>query len=232
MFSNFKLVVTLTEVMRQNDATEEAFRTALMNIRNGKAQVDDYNLLATRIAGIDNSKTLQFMDQVPVYLTSTNASARQYNIRELAKISRLNSVIRQCTLQAVHCSPQAQKLPAEDFQNLEAIVNLCVGARVMCIANLWVTHGLMNGSMGTVRYIVYTANKKSPDDLPEVIIVEMDNYTGPSLEGFPNRYVPFMPQTNYTINHNNKRLERTQFPLKLCFALTIHKAQGNKNFNC
>jgi len=48
------------------------------------------------------------------------------------------------------------------------------------ISNLWTNQGLVNGAMGTVVDILYELGR-TPPSLPTVILVKMDNYTGPTI---------------------------------------------------
>ena len=51
---------------------------------------------------------------------------------------------------------------------------------MLMIANLWVEAGLVNGSMGTIREIVFEENQGSPS-LSNAVLIEFDNYTGPAI---------------------------------------------------
>ena len=50
----------------------------------------------------------------------------------------------------------------------------------MLRANLLVEAGLVNGSTGTIREIVFEEDQGSPS-LPIAILIEFDNYTGPVI---------------------------------------------------
>ena len=45
---------------------------------------------------------------------------------------------------------------------LSSVLNISINTRVMLRTNLWVEGGLSNGTMGTVKNIVYAPNTKSP----------------------------------------------------------------------
>ena len=96
----------------------------------------------------------------------------------------------------------------------------------MLTRNLWTEVGLCNGAVGTVRDVIYADNCKPPT-LPIAIIVQFDekDYSGPSFcTDIPN-CVPLYPVTNCSDTLGQK-MERQQFPLKLAWSITIHKAQG------
>ena len=93
----------------------------------------------------------------------------------------------------------------------------------MLTRNLWTEYGLVNGSLGTVKNIIYDQGHLPPS-LPIVIIVRFDKYVGPSCLDIPN-CVPICVCTSSSTTHG-KTFERTQFPLKLAWAITIHKSQG------
>ena len=113
------------------------------------------------------------------------------------------------------------------MMGLETTLFLARGARVMICQNVWVEKTLSNGQCGVVKHVIYSQGN-GPPSLPETVIVEMDeSYKGPHLEGKP-RYVAFNSVTSF-INTMKCTLERTQIPLRLAFAITIHKCQGNIN---
>lgn len=96
----------------------------------------------------------------------------------------------------------------------------------MLTKNIWQSRGLYNGSLGTVRGVVYNADvpQSSP---PYCILVEFDEYHGPSAVTNSNRHiVPIIPETVPFDQSCGKSGSRIQFPLVLGWAITIHKAQG------
>lgn len=104
---------------------------------------------------------------------------------------------------------------------LDQQLYLSVGCRVVLKRNLWVAGGLVNGAQGTVTAIVYDLNKIPPDP-PLYILVEFDKYNGPCII---NKSFPIISVEN-TWQFNKKECFRRQFPISLCYASTIHKAQG------
>ncbi|XP_059064702.1 uncharacterized protein LOC131856794 [Cryptomeria japonica] len=86
----------------------------------------------------------------------------------------------------------------------------------MLLANLWIEVGLVNGSIGLVKNIIYEPSTKPPD-LPNFIIVHFQNYKGPPWNTLHPNDIPIAPIAPST---------RTQIPLTTAWAITIHKSQG------
>lgn len=97
---------------------------------------------------------------------------------------------------------------------------LAKGARVMLNSNLWVDVGLVNGAMGTIKAICYL--NSHPPDLPLAIMIHFDKYFGPTLH---DSSVPIVP-IRRTWSAAGGQCSRLQLPLKLAWAVTIHKSQG------
>lgn len=94
----------------------------------------------------------------------------------------------------------------EDSTGFLAELVLWRGARVMVTSNISVTRGLVNGAIGRVREIYLDARE---------IMVELE-----SRPGIMERVTP------ETRESARSGYARNQFPLRLAYALTIHKAQG------
>ena len=116
------------------------------------------------------------------------------------------------------------------FSGLEHIVELCVGARVLLTFNLWTEAGLVNGSNGIVREIIYRdgygPHSKKENGLPLAVVVEFDAYSGPPIfEGNDRqKWVPLKPVE--ICCEEDAKVKRSQLPLTLAYAITVWKAQG------
>ena len=80
--------------------------------------------------------------------------------------------------------------------------------------------GLVNGALGTIVSICYQTGV--PPDLPLAMMIKFDNYCGPSLH---DNAVPFVPLRR-TWSCGGTRCSQMQLPLKLAWAITVHKVQG------
>ena len=91
----------------------------------------------------------------------------------------------------------------------------------MLTRNIWVEMGLCNGSTGKVFHIIYK-DGQFPPALPIAVLVKFDNYSGPSF----NEISGLVPVTaSIGISNTTDNMERQQLPLKLSWAITIHKSQ-------
>ena len=133
----------------------------------------------------------------------------EYNLTKLQNCGQPVAIIK-----AVHSGLSAAKATSDDASGLEPTISIAHGARVMLNSNLWVDAGLVNGA------ICY--QNRGPPDLPLAVMVKFDSYSGPALH---DGSVPIIPLCR-TWLHNGVTCSRLQLPLKLAWAVTIHKAQG------
>ncbi len=95
-----------------------------------------------------------------------------------------------------------------DNNNILRTIELKVGANVMCIANLDIDNGICNGSQGVITHFIPSASSL------EIPVVKFTN-------GVTMPIIPFSIQSE-----EFPMIVVTQVPLRLAWAITIHKSQG------
>lgn len=96
---------------------------------------------------------------------------------------------------------------------------------MMLTKNMWQSKGLYNGALGTVKALVYREGNQVSGSLPICVLVEFDEYTGPSIDPI-RKIVPIAPETGPFDPRTGKTGSRIQLPLILGWAISIHKSQG------
>ena len=76
---------------------------------------------------------------------------------------------------------------------------------------------LVNGAVGTVKAIYYQTG--GPPDSPLAVMAVFDKYCGPTLH---DGTVPVTP-IRHALSSSDVQRSRLQIPLKLAWAVTIHK---------
>ncbi|MEO6255051.1 MAG: helix-turn-helix domain-containing protein [Ferruginibacter sp.] len=191
------LLIELDKIYRQK---EESFVRLLNKVRNNQMDADDFEDLHLRYE--PNFRPNR--DEKYITLTSHNKQADQINEQELYK------------LDAARFSYKA--VIEEDFPEnmypVEFELSLKEGAQVMFLKNDLIQKRYYNGKIGVIKLL-------SKDK----ILVDCDGTEiEVGLETWDN--------SRYTLNRADGKLEQetlgtfTQYPLRLAWAITIHKSQG------
>ena len=226
LYRQFTLFVRLSANMRQQGHDQDVFRSILSRARDGEWTEDDRRVLF-------NHRNIQLLSPAEQRsfdnasrLLPTNEGVRDYNRSALERLGHPIAIIKAVNTSAGninHTDVGLARVDSDIACNLTQNLNLSVGARVMVKKNLWTTKGLVNGALGYIRGIVWSTYDR--DKLPDFVLVEMDNYSGPAfLQDFP-RIIPIPPYKG-SFEHKGTACTRTQLPLVLSWAITIHKSQG------
>jgi ATP-dependent DNA helicase PIF1 len=192
--------IELKKIYRQKDSR---FIEILNAVRKNSITNEHLSILNSRYSPFARKKDAGF-----ICLTSTNSGADHINAIELEEIKSKMSVFNA----SVRGDFGLKMDPTE--RNLK----LKVGAQVMCLAN-HSEGAYVNGSIGNILNI---------ED--EVITVKLLNGNTVFIQHFKWQIY------GYELNSKTRRLQQIimgsfqQFPLKLAWAMTIHKSQG-KTFN-
>ena len=194
------VTIQLEKVYRQQDDT---FLTLLNHIREGQPTADDLALLNSRYKPVFLPKP----EEGYIRLTTHNQMANNYNESELQKLPG-RSFNYQAKIEGT--------FPEYSYPTAETLT-LKVGTQVMFVKNDPSSeHRYYNGRIGHVtlaepnRLMVYCPGDA---DAIEVVPLEWEN-------------------ARYTLNDETREIETeilgkfTQLPLRLAWAITIHKSQG------
>ena len=211
----------LQTIQRQQGSAQSGFRKALKELRHLELSVSSWELLSSRIQSeLSEHEIHSFRNALRIY--STKQRVKQYNYDHLVA---LNQPVVQ--VHAQHTGRNAENIGSEKAGNLVSKFPICIGARVMMTRNIWPAVGLVNGAQGTVADIAWAPGADVTRDPPRVLMVRFDHYDGPAFEvdGVEMPYVPVFP-VRQDFNVGNEACSRTQFPLTVAYAITVHKSQS------
>ena len=226
--SNFK-VAELTEIMRQKG--DDKFAQMLSRIRVGKMTNSDIEVLKSREITQAADIHHEFLHLFP-----TNKEVDEYNDELLETLS---TPMRQFS--AADRLPDnypGLTIPQSDIRagGLPTKLFVKLGCRVMLIRNVDVENGLVNGAQGTITGFQEDATSSQPKAI-FILFDDADTQTW-ALRTYPhlNKSVPietFEARFPIAQRKGNKSVEacRVQFPLKVAYANTIHKCQGQTHDN-
>jgi excisionase family DNA binding protein len=192
-------MLELKKVHRQKDSN---FIRLLNHVRDGKSLPQEIKLLNTRYKA--NYKPS--LNENNIILTTHNRKAKGIN---WGMLQRLNGDMREYSANKIGWFP-------DDEYPTDYTLQLKKGARVMFVRNdTSEAAEYVNGTLGVVREMDYSFILVETDEKKRIYVT-------------PQRW----EHERYIINKQTKQLETevtgsfTQFPLKLAWAVTIHKSQG------
>ncbi|GAB2840855.1 helix-turn-helix domain-containing protein [Ferruginibacter profundus] len=191
------LLIELNKIYRQK---EDSFVRLLNKVRNNQMDADDFEDLHMRYDPLFSPMP----GEKYITLTSHNKQAAEINQNKIENLFT-NPFIYKAEIE--------EDFPEHIFP-AEAELLLKEGAQVMFLKNDIVAKRYFNGKIGVVKLL--EKNK---------IVVDCD---GIDIEVTKETW----ENTRYTLNRNDGKLEQetlgtfTQYPLRLAWAITIHKSQG------
>ena len=142
---------------------------------------------------------------------SFNQQITKFKNIDLIKIVAIDKE-RNCKKKQVNNKPK--NIKASQTAGLEAYLEIGLGSKIMLRRNLDPDRGLANGAVGLVIGFEFEENDET---LVTFIIIQFENLKSPyKLARFDAEY-QIKP---------NQYVNRSQFPVSLAWALTIHKVQG------
>jgi molybdopterin-guanine dinucleotide biosynthesis protein len=198
--NNPPLYIELSKIFRQSD---ETFIELLNNLRNNKITTENINFLNQYVQPNFDLKA----NKGYITLTTHNAKADTINLKS---ITDLNGIATEYHAKITGDFP-------EKIYPLEETLELKIGAQIMFIKNdLSVEKNYFNGKMGFVKsiskeeiWIHFPEENKS---------IEVERYEWQNIR--------------YFVNENSKEIEEevlgtfVHYPIKLAWAITVHKSQG------
>ena len=205
--------------MRQAGSENETFREQLERLANGKFSIQDWESWRYQEFATMSEQDKSMFTNEATMLCARKADMTSFNTHHLKNTG--NPITK---LKAEN-SPGASAFDSESAQGLRNSLYLSKGAKVVLTSNLWTEAKLVNGSNGTVEFLVYKEGTIAGRDLPSIVICKFPDYTGPSFLPGTDRLVPIVPK-RVTWYSKGVQYSRSQYSLILSWALTIHKSQG------
>ena len=229
LWQMFKLI-ELTEIMRQKDDIE--FIELLNKVRIGNVDADVERSLKARF---QDKNSVDFPSQ-DLHIFAENQPVNEHNKKFLSDLSGVNYIIEAidnipsesgCTGSVIEAARNQKQTKTG---GLAKTLELKIGARVMLTVNIDVDDKLMNGQIGKVSFV-----KMKSGHVTKIYIIFDDPDVGRKKRASDQlacqtntvaiercdtdiRINPFSPSSPY--------IKRTQFPLALAWACTVHKVQG------
>ena len=116
--------------------------------------------------------------------------------------------------------------PDAEADNMPKRIALVEGMKVMVLSNLWQNVGVVNGTLGTLKQIVYREGE-APPNLPFCLLIQLcpTTYSGPTRHKEIQNCVSISPMSVLWYAKGQLH-QRSQLPVVMAWAITIDKSQG------
>lgn len=194
----------LTRILRQHDVH---FQKCLNNARFGKMTQEDLDYCMSNQPDPQKMKRMRIK---PTKILCHNADVNEINKRKLNKLPA--SEIKEYDADVEYTNyykPYNHKFLFQDITkicNAQPNLAIAIGAQVMLLINIDTKNGLVNGSRGVIINFTH-------EELPIVL--------------FKNGRQLIIDYHKYEIKDGTSLIATIyQIPLKLAYAITVHKSQG------
>lgn len=197
----------LTHILRQHDIR---FQECLHNARFGKITQENLEYCVSH-NNLNNHKQFLSDEIKPTKILCHNVDVNEINKRKLEKLptKEIKEYNADIEYNPNYYNPYKHKFLFQDITkicNAQPNLSLALGAQVMLLTNIDTKNGLVNGSRGV---IVNFTN----EELPVVL--------------FKNNCQLIIDYHKYEIKEGKYLIGTIfQIPLKLAYAITVHKSQG------
>jgi DNA replication protein DnaC len=233
--------IDLTQNMRQKGDTR--FAESLLRFRTGCHTIDDINMLATRTLDHVDINSEPFAASLHLYPKLSQCA--DFNSRKLAalpgvitikatdKLIDIQGAAKRKILPILQQKKISDLLPADerDCAGLSSTLDLAIGAVIMLRRNIQCSDGLVNGARVITGINWQHGRSGESGIMPLSIDVQffdrsIGRITRALAPGMQSASITIEPLSAKFYGKSGSVLQRTQFPLCLCWAATIHKAQG------
>ena len=205
----------LSQQMRQAGDRNQRIRDILERFCSGDFTEDDWRFMSSRDFERLDSKEQEEFQTSGLLMAAYKKDLVDFNKQKLVSLGTpIFKVV------ARNSPASGSAFDADTADGLQQSIYLARNCRVLLTRNLWTEKKLVNGSVGTVIKIIFSENNKT--DLPDMVLVKFDSYTGPSFLDDEERVVPICPSTaNWRSKGQN--YTRRQFPFLMAYGISIHK---------
>ena len=229
-WKNFE-IVNLEENHRQGE--DKSYADILNRIRTGDQTEEDLDKLVNRVRKKDH---VDLKDPDSLWIFGKNKPVDEMNEKRLMKIKQKEVLIEAKTFHNTmkNFKPPVGKTGAISNTPFQAKLRLKIGAKIMLTYNIDTADGLTNGSRGELMDVI----RNQQNEVIQLVI-KLDNpchgrrkqedtphlkskYPGGTL--IDKVSFPFSLSKSKTGSIATAKVE--QFPVKLAFAMTAHKIQG------
>ena len=209
------------------------YANLLNRVRTGDHTEEDIKLLETRVIKRNSSE----IEKEAIFCSGENKLVDEYNTVHLNKIDAelytRNADVFSSNKKEIK-SPKIDSSGIIHKTNIPFEVKLKIGARVMLTFNLDVTDSLCNGSMGEI-----VGFKRTGSNNIKFIMVKFDKQEAGkerrrthNFKDFPGATAIDLLEQEYNQGKDySTSATAINWPLKLSWAVTMHKIQGSTVFN-